>query len=61
MTNKKKFEYVITNIMNCPHEKINGKICSACKIPDSTCIKCGGENYKHYITCPAFKEILLKN
>lgn len=56
-TNK---ECIINGTYTCPHEAISGKICSACKIPDSTCPVCGGTDRKHYLNCSVWKE-LLKN
>jgi hypothetical protein len=29
-------ECIITGKYNCPHEIISGKICSSCKVPDTT-------------------------
>lgn len=29
-------ECIITHKNICPHEEINGKLCSSCKVPDNT-------------------------
>jgi len=51
-------ECIITQTLICPHSEISGKICSACKLPDSNCKFCGGTDYKHYLNCPSWKYLI---
>lgn len=48
-------ECIINQKIVCPHKEIFGKICSDCKIPDSTCPICKGTDYKHYLDCTVWK------
>lgn len=64
MPNSKLMEYsdyknecIINEKHVCPHTELSGKICSACKIPDSTCPHCGGVDRKHYLNCCTWKRL----
>jgi hypothetical protein len=51
---------IVDSTHKCPYYKLTYpdiKTCATCMVPNYTCPECGGEEWKHYLSCPIWKKI----